>query len=156
MGASGTSWCNTGAARGCPGMAVIVLALTPEDEVLFVEQYRVPIGAKTIEMPAGLVGDEDDLGPEETALKELEEETGFTATGVETIGQYYSSPGMVAESFTLVKMQGVAPGGTKSEEAIDVHLVPRPHVAEFVAAKRAQGVAIDVKLLLLLADTILD
>ena len=39
------------------GMAVIVIAVTPADEVLFVEQYRVPLGARTIEMPAGLVGD---------------------------------------------------------------------------------------------------
>ena len=40
------------------GMAVIVIAVTPADEVLFVEQYRIPLGARTIEMPAGLVGDE--------------------------------------------------------------------------------------------------
>ena len=138
------------------GMTAVVIVAEHDGHIILVEQDRPPLGRRCLELPAGLVGDEDDLGPEETALKELEEETGFTATGVETIGQYYSSPGMVAESFILVRMQGVAPGGTKSEEAIDVHLVPRPLVAEFVAAKRAQGVAIDVKLLLLLADTILD
>ena len=38
------------------GMAVIVIAVTPADEVLFVEQHRIPLGARTIEMPAGLVG----------------------------------------------------------------------------------------------------
>ncbi len=40
------------------GMAVIVIAVTPDDKVLFVEQYRIPLGASTIEMPAGLVGDD--------------------------------------------------------------------------------------------------
>ena len=38
------------------GMAVIIIAVTPADQVLFVEQFRVPLGARTIEMPAGLVG----------------------------------------------------------------------------------------------------
>src|SRR3546814_8293339 len=40
-------------------LAVLVIAVTPDDHVLFVEQYRVPLGAKPIEMPAGLVGDDD-------------------------------------------------------------------------------------------------
>ena len=40
------------------GMAVIIIAATPDDHVLFVEQYRVPLGKRTIEMPAGLVGDD--------------------------------------------------------------------------------------------------
>ena len=43
--------------HGKDGLAVLVIAVTPDDHVLFVEQYRVPLGAKTIEMPAGLVGD---------------------------------------------------------------------------------------------------
>src|SRR3546814_2287717 len=45
--------------HGKDGLAVLVIAVTPDDHVLFVEQYRVPLGAKTIEMPAGLVGDDD-------------------------------------------------------------------------------------------------
>ena len=137
------------------GMTAVVIVAEHDGHVLLVEQDRPPLGRRCLELPAGLVGDEDDLGPEETALKELEEETGYTATRVETIGQFYSSPGMVAESFTLVKMHGVVPGGTKSEDAIEVHRVPRAKVPAFVDAKRAQGVAIDVKLLLLLAGEIL-
>ena len=39
------------------GLAAIIIAVTPEDKVLFVEQFRVPLQAPTIEMPAGLVGD---------------------------------------------------------------------------------------------------
>ncbi len=138
------------------GMTAVVIVAEHDGHLLLVEQHRAPLGRRCLELPAGLVGDEDDLGPEDTALKELEEETGFTATGVETIGTFYSSPGMVAESFTLVKARGVAPGGRKSEEAIEVHRVARADLAAFVAAKRAEGVAIDVKLLLLLADAILD
>ena len=59
------------------GMAVIIIAVTPNDDVLFVEQFRVPLGSRTIEMPAGLVGDDhahDTL--EDAARRELIEETG--------------------------------------------------------------------------------
>ena len=63
--------------HGGDGMAVIVIAVTPADEVLFVEQYRVPLQARTIEMPAGLVGDDhDDDSLEAAARRELIEETG--------------------------------------------------------------------------------
>ena len=68
------------------GMAVIIVAATPDDEVLFVEQYRIPLGSKTIEMPAGLVGDqsgEDTL--EDAATRELEEETGWRPSRVEVL-----------------------------------------------------------------------
>ena len=140
----------------CGGMTAVVLIAEHDGKIILVEQYRTPLGRRCIELPAGLVGDEGDHSVEETALKELEEETGYTATGVETIGEFYSSPGMVAEGFTLVRMTGVAPGGVKSEEDIAVHLVERDAVPAFIAQCRADGLAIDVKLLLLLAADILD
>lgn len=107
-----------------------------------------------------LVGDEDpEATIEDTAIKELEEETGFTAQRVERLGDFFSSPGMIAEGFTLVSAQGLsrigAGGGTEHEE-IEVHLVPRGDVAPFVEAKRAEGCAIDVKLLLLLGSDLVD
>ncbi len=137
------------------GMSAVVILADHDAKIILVEQDRPPLGRRCLELPAGLVGDEGNFDVAETALKELEEETGFTATGVETIGQFYSSPGMVAESFTLVKMLGVAPGGTKSEESIEVHLVALSEMAAFVAAKRDEGVAIDTKLLIALAGSIL-
>lgn len=137
------------------GMTAVVLLAEHDGKIILVEQFRTPLGRRCIELPAGLVGDEGDHSVEETALKELEEETGFTATGVETIGEFYSSPGMVAEGFTLVRMTGVAPGGTKSEEDIAVHLVGRDKTSDFIAQCRSEGLAVDVKLLLLLAGDIL-
>jgi len=137
------------------GMTAVVLLAEHDGKIILVEQFRTPLGRRSIELPAGLVGDEGDISVEETALKELEEETGFTATGVEPIGEFHSSPGMVAEGFTLVRMIGVAPGGAKSEEDIAVHLVERDSIPAFIAQCRAEGLAIDVKLLLLLAGDIL-
>ena len=139
----------------CGDMTAVVIVAMHDGKYILVEQMRVPLGRRCIEPPAGLVGDEDDLGIEETALKELEEETGFVAERIERLGLFHSSPGMVAEGFTLVRAHGVRPGGTKSEEDIVVHLVAPNEVAAFIAARRADGLAIDTKLLLLLAGDVL-
>lgn len=138
--------------------AAVILA-EHEGKVILIEQYRVPLGARCLELPAGLVGDEDEHATvEETAVKELEEETGFTADRIEVIGEFFSSPGMVAEGFTLVRAHGlskVGDGGGTEHEEIEVHLIPRAGVPDFVERKRAEGCAIDVKMLLLLAGGIL-
>ncbi len=139
----------------CGDMTAVVIVAMHDGKFILVEQERVPLGRRCIELPAGLVGDEDDLGIEATATKELEEETGFLCDRIERLGEYYSSPGMVAEGYTLVRAHGVRPGGVKSEEAIDVHLVAPADMASFIAAKRAAGLAVDTKLLLLLAGTML-
>jgi len=133
--------------------AVVILA-EHDGKVVLVEQHRVPIGSHCIEFPAGLVGDEDpDATIEDTAVKELEEETGFTAGRIERLGDFHSSPGMVAESFTLVRATGLtkmSDGGGTEHEDIVVHLVERRRIAEFIAERRAEGTAVDAKLLLLL------
>ena len=131
--------------------AVVVIA-EHEGKIILIEQYRVPVGGRCLELPAGLVGDEDrNATVEETAVKELEEETGFTAERIEILGEFHSSPGMVAESFTLVRAHGVrkvGDGGGNEHEDIAVHLVARPDIPDFVASRRREGVAVDVKLLL--------
>jgi ADP-ribose pyrophosphatase len=133
--------------------AVVILA-EHEGKVILVEQYRVPVGARCLELPAGLVGDEDpNATVDGTAVKELEEETGFTADRVEHLGQFHSSPGMVAESFTLVRAHGVrkvGEGGGTDEEDITVHLVAREDIPAFIRKRREEGAAVDVKLLLFL------
>ena len=140
----------------CGGMTAVVIVAMHDGKFILVEQARVPLGGRRcIELPAGLVGDEDDKGVEDTAIKELEEETGFVAARVERLGEFFSSPGMVAEGYTLVRAHNVRPGGTKVEDDIDVHLVAPDAVADFIAAKRAEGLAIDTKLLLLLAGELL-
>lgn len=133
--------------------AVVILA-EHDGKVILVEQKRVPIGSRCLELPAGLVGDEDPNATiEQTAVKELEEETGFTAAHIERLGEFYSSPGMIAEGFTLVRATGIkriGQGGGNEHEDIVVHLVERSAIAGFIAAKRSEGVGIDAKLLMLL------
>ena len=140
----------------CGGMTAVVIVAIHDGKYILVEQARVPLGGRhCIELPAGLVGDEGDLGIEQTALKELEEETGYLADRVERLGEFFSSPGMVAEGYTLVRAHGVRPGGIKIEDDIHVHLVEPGEVASFIAVKCAEGLAIDTKILLLLAGDLL-
>ena len=92
------------------------------------------------------------------AGRELEEETGYHAARIEELGEFASSPGMVSETFTLVRAAGlsrVGDGGGVAGEDIVVHRVPLPEIAGFIESKRAEGVAIDVKLLLLLGGEML-
>jgi ADP-ribose pyrophosphatase len=138
--------------------AAVILAID-DDHVILVEQYRVPLGANCLELPAGLVGDEEaGEAIEAAALRELEEETGYTAECIEVVGTFASSPGMVGETFTLVRAKGVkriADGGGVGGENITMHRVPLAGIVEFVAGRRAAGVMIDVKLLMLLGGSII-
>lgn len=149
-------WEYVGRANGI-GAAVIVAI--DDGHVLVVEQYRVPLGRACIELPAGLVG--DDAAGEAAAVaaaRELEEETGYRAGSMTSLGEYHSSPGMVSESFTLFRageLTRVGDGGGVPGEEIIVHRVALADLAGFVAAQRAAGKAVDVKLLLLLAPVLL-
>lgn len=134
--------------------AVVILA-EHDGKVILVEQPRVAPDCRCIELPAGLVGDKDpDATIEATAIKELEEETGFTADRIERLGEFYASPGMLSEAFTIVRALGVrkiGPGGGDEHEDIKVHLVPRAEIPNFIEQKRAEGIGMDAKLLLLLS-----
>ncbi|GIX35682.1 MAG: DNA mismatch repair protein MutT [Lysobacteraceae bacterium] len=130
--------------------AVIVVALTPDDRIVFVEQYRIPIDARSIEMPAGLVGD---LGDEETieeaARRELLEETGWAAEGIEFLMAGPSSSGMSNEQIAFVRATGlrrVGPGGGDASESIVVHEVPRREAPAWLFARMQEGYSIDPKL----------
>ena len=141
--------------------AAVILAVDEADHVLLVEQFRVPLGKPCLELPAGLIGDHDDVVGEDATLaaaRELEEETGYRAARIDVVGEFYSSPGMVSESFTLVRASGleqVGPGGGTDNENIVPHRVALADLNRFLAGKRAQGVAIDVRILALIGETLL-
>ena len=132
------------------GMAVIIIAVTAEDRVLFVEQHRVPLGSRTIEMPAGLVGDDhaaDTLAS--AARRELIEETGYEAAHVEVLMSGPTSAGMSNERIAFVRATGlrrVGPGGGVAGENIEVHEVPRPDAPAWLMRKHAEGFELDLKL----------
>jgi ADP-ribose pyrophosphatase len=132
------------------GMAVIVIAVTPEDRVLFVEQHRIPLGRRTIEMPAGLVGDDhagDTLA--EAARRELVEETGWEPARVDVLLTGPTSAGMSSERIAFVRATGlrkVGDGGGVGDEAILVHEVPRAQAPAWLMQKGREGYELDLKL----------
>jgi ADP-ribose pyrophosphatase len=139
--------------------AAVIVAIDDADHVLLVDQYRVPLGRRCLELPAGLIGDEHEGDTAlDAARRELEEETGYRCDQAEDLGYFHSSPGMVTEGFTLVRATGltrIGEGGGVAEEDINVHRIALKDVPAFVAQKRVEGFAIDVKLLLLLAESLL-
>lgn len=152
-------WEYVSRARGI--RAAVIVAIDGEDNVILVEQYRVPLGAACIELPAGLIGDHDDAADEDdtaAAARELEEETGYRAGRMEVLGEFWSSPGMLSESYTLVRaleLERVGDGGGTDGEDITVHRVPRAALPAFLETQRGLGKAIDGKLLLLLGPVLI-
>lgn len=140
------------AERNNPGGAVIILAVTPEDNILFVEQYRVAVQTFTIEMPAGLVGDLADSRNEGALLaaqRELEEETGYRCGRVSFVHEGPSSSGMSSEIIAFVRAHDlvkVGAGGGDESENIVVHEVPRGEAGAWLIARAADGYSIDPKL----------
>lgn len=137
--------------RNTRGGAVIIVAVTADGNVLFVEQFRVPIDAKTIEMPAGLVGDLA-LAPDEdfsaAAARELIEETGYACARVKHLHSGPSSAGMSTEMMHFVRafdLRRVGEGGGDDTENIVVHEVPRASAGEWLRGKAAEGYSIDPK-----------
>ena len=151
-------WEYVGRARGIRAAAIIALDEDADGtrHVILVSQYRVPLGRFCLEIPAGLVGDHSDVegeGAETAAARELEEETGYHADTLEVLGEFYSSPGMVSESFTLLRATGltkVSEGGGVSDENINVHRVPLHGLSAFVAQWREAGHGVDVRIAMLM------
>ena len=146
--------------------AVVIVARDEEGHVFLVSQPRQPLGAMCLELPAGLVGDEGEHEEVSRAAgRELEEEIGYRggarryrAGRIAVVGEFASSPGMTSETFTLViasELDKVSEGGGLEGEDITVHRVSLPDVPRFVEEKRAEGMMVDAKLLLLLAGGLL-
>ena len=130
---------------------VVLVATTPEGESVLVEQYRRPLDARVIELPAGLVGDTGD--PNEAVLdaagRELIEETGFEAASLKVVMECPTSSGMTDEVITFVRanrLRRVGPGGGDDSEEIEVHVVPLGEIDAWLDDRRAQGLPLDPKI----------
>ncbi len=132
--------------------AVIIAALTEQRQLVLIEQYRIPLGRRVIELPAGLVGDlaenkEEDFV--EAARRELLEETGYEAASFERLLDGPSSAGLTNEVYTLLLARNarkIAPGGGDATEDIQVHIVPLDKVEAWLDAKRREGTMVSPKI----------
>ena len=131
--------------------AAIIVAVTEEQKRLLVEQYRIPVHARTVELPAGIIGDEpgsSDEAQAEAARRELVEETGYEAGQMEALTHGPASSGLASETVTLFrasKLRRVGAGGGVAHEDITVHEVPLADVHAWLEAKAKSGVLVDSK-----------
>jgi len=131
---------------------VVMIAWTPQRELLLVEQYREPLQSHTIELPAGLVGDEagsEDEGLKNAAVRELEEETGWRANEVSEIMRCPTSAGMSDEIAVFMHCRNLvqvsAGGGTPSEN-ITVHAIANEQIIAWLDTQRCSGKYLDPKI----------
>jgi len=108
---------------------VLVIAITPEEQVVFVRQYRHGVREVVLEIPGGII----DAGetPEAAAVRELLEETGYTAERVRVLGRLMPNPAMNSAHFHAVLAEGCRPTVAQSLdpfERIDVVLHPLSEV----------------------------
>jgi len=131
--------------------AAVIVAVTEEQKLVLVEQYRIPVHSRTIELPAGIIGDEPGASNEAQATaarRELREETGFEAGQIETLTHGPASAGLGSEVLTLfraTRLRRVGAGGGVAHENITVHEVGLGEVHAWLEAKAKSGVLIDPK-----------
>ena len=131
---------------------VVVIAWTDADELLLVEQYREPVAARCIELPAGLVGDrpgERDEAERDAAFRELEEETGYRAAALDELMRCPTSAGMTNECavfFRARELERISDGGGDDSEDITVHRVPRDRAHDWLAERVRARQPVDPKI----------
>ena len=131
--------------------AAIIVALTDQRKLLLVEQYRIPVHARTIDLPTGIIGDEPGSSDEAhatAARRELIEETGYEAGHIEALTLGPASSGLTSETVTLflaTQLRRVGAGGGVAHEDITIHEVPLAEVHEWLETKSKSGVLVDPK-----------
>lgn len=131
---------------------VVIIGITPQDEIVLVEQYRHPVQGSVIELPAGLVGDlPEHLGEslESAARREFLEETGYEAGEFRFLAEWPSSAGLTSETVTVFVANGLIrrhDGGGDDTELIKVHTVPVSEIRSWLQDKIAQAYWVDPKI----------
>lgn len=132
--------------------ASIIVAVTQKRKLLLVEQYRIPVHARTIELPAGIIGDEPGGSDEdhgEAARRELAEETGYEAGHIAVLTHGPASSGLTSETVTLflaTKLRRFGVGGGVGHEDITVHEVPLDGIDAWLEERARSGVLVDPKI----------
>lgn len=135
-----------------PGLLgiVVIVAVTAENRLLLVEQYRAPLDARVVELPAGMAGDVDgDESFVAAARRELEEETGYTAERLDRIALGPQSPGRTAFLYSFFRAHAprrIHAGGGDESEDIVVHEAPLERIDAWLAEREAEGLLIDPKI----------
>jgi ADP-ribose pyrophosphatase len=104
--------------------AVALVPMVDPGRVCLVRNHRYAIGETLLEVPAGTIDEGE--APEQTAARELAEETGFRAGRIQRIRDWFVSPGVMTERMYLFLCQDLIPGSTRHEldEKLETVIVP--------------------------------
>ena len=129
--------------------AAAVLPLDTNGEVVMVRQFRLGADRVTLEIPAGILSEGE--APEACAQRELQEETGFAAQELVSLGAFYSAPGYTSEVIHVVLGTGLTPSplAPDADEFLEVVRLPLSEALEMVT----QGTIIDSKTIIALLKT---
>jgi ADP-ribose pyrophosphatase len=134
--------------RTAPEAAMIV-AITPDDEIVLAEEFRLPMNAPVLSLPAGLIGDEGPEDAMDAARRELQEETGFSAPALEVLAKGPGSAGQSSEMITFFLARGAVRSGEQAAHdvgKIRVHVVPIAALPGWARAREAEGAVVDPKI----------
>jgi len=136
---------------GGRGAVLLIPWLIPSRRLVLIRQFRPPVNAPVIEFPAGLI----DAGetPEDSAVRELREETGYFGRIVSLTPPAYNSPGLTSETVNVVLLEIAEEmaenrhpvSRCESDEHIEVLLVPAAELLDFYQKQSAAGVRFDSK-----------
>jgi len=104
--------------------AVAIVAIDIEKNILLVQQFRHAADKELLVIPAG--GIDPGETPEETARREMQEETGYTPGKLERLGGFYSAPGYASEYLHLFLATDLAPARLIAEDTQEIKLVKMP------------------------------
>lgn len=111
-----------------------VIALTPDEEIVLVEQYRYGIEEPTLELPGGMVDEGEH--PQTTSIRELKEETGYEGSEVINLGKVSSNPAILTNythTYLIKNCQKVSQQNLDGNERINVHVIPLQDFLDLVA-----------------------
>ncbi len=137
--------------KKCSGVAIII-AVNEDNKLILTKQHRIAVNGQVLELPAGLVGDEENQENESNinaAKRELLEETGYEARSIREVAEGPISPGLSNEVMTFFYTDDIVKkhnGGGNESENITVCEVALSKLDEYIKRSAKQGLLIDSKI----------
>lgn len=130
------------------GGAVAIVALTDENEVILIKQFRKAIEEIIWEIPAGKL--EIGENPKECAIRELKEETGYSADNLKLIHKFYSSPGFSNQKVYIYLATGLVAGEAKLDdgENLECYKVDLNEAYEMISKNEIEDAKTSIGLLI--------